>query len=1020
VEVLVLGPLEVRRGGESVPVRRGRPRRLLLSLVLRRGTAVSRETLVDQLWGDGPPTNAVNALHLLVSYLRKALGGDLAIETTAGGYRLVVPADRLDMTRFEELVRSAGKADVPPARRLALVTEALGLWRGPALSEAADDAFAQGDISRLEELRLLAWEMRAEALVALGRYAEALPELSQLVREHPFRERLLGHLARALYRSGRQADALAALDTARVTLADELGLDLAPELQELAQRILRQDPALDAPVAASDPVPVPRAVAPPAGEVPTPRGTTPATGVPVPLTSLVGRENQLAAVAGLLERGRVVTLTGPGGAGKTRLGAESARRWGPSVAWADLSAATDLAGVVPVVAAAIGANLPPDGDPADALCRWIGDREVLLVLDTCEYVVTPVEELATALLARCPGLRVLATSRRPLGVAGELTWPVPPLSLPDPDDPSVAAIGRSSAVRLYCERAAAVRPGFVLDAGNADAVAAVCLLLDGLPLAIELAAAHAAALSPAKTAELLRDRLRLVGGAQDRRGRHAGLRATIDWSYGLLSGEEAAFLDRLSVFAGPFVVEAAVEVAGAGLAEDGLASLLSLVRQSLVTVVEDDHFRLLDTIRAHASARLGARAEEDLATRDRHARWFQQFAEEADRSIRGADQDGWLAELRTASADLRAALHHCFSGVRPQPVLGAEMVCSLSWFWSFEGSFAEARHWIATATAAGPYEPPTTAWLHLAAGMHAESVGEMDTAERECTAAAAGFAGVGDVRGEARSLLHLGTVRWARGLLTEAAAAQDRSVALFRSHRHDADAGLGLVLRARTALDAGDPAGARELLLEARPVVARAGDKHLVALRLEQHARVSLHEGDLAEAESLARESLVVFEQVGYTEGIGAALQTLGQVRLALGDPEAAEDCALRATRNALRLGHLAGVAEGLELLAETSTARGEAVSAARLLGRADQLRAEGGLPRSTTQEQRLGRWHPHLVAALGSRFAAAETEGRHASVEDVLGELGCAPRPGRPQARAPLDRAAPLRRRGYEPPGPA
>jgi predicted ATPase/DNA-binding SARP family transcriptional activator len=985
LEVLVLGPLEVRRGGAGVALRRGRPRRLLLALVLRRGGAVPAETLIDQLWGDEPPVNAGNALHILVSYLRKVLGGDRAIETTPAGYRLVLPRDRLDMARFEELVRSAGEVDVAAVRRLALLTEALALWRGPALSEAADDDFARGDISRLEELRLLAEEMRAEALLDLGRHAEALPDLGQLVREHPFRERLVGQLALALYRSGRQADALAALDTARTTLADELGLDLAPALQELARRILRQDPALEPPAPEPRPAVPAGTTAVPADGSPAAPPAPPGTGVPVSLTPLIGRANQLAAVAGLLERARVVTLTGTGGAGKTRLGAESARRWGASVAWADLSAATDRAGVVAAVAAATGATLPADGDPDDALRRWIGDREVLLGLDTCEHVVAPVAELVTVLVTGCPGVRVLATSRRPLGIAGELTWPVPPLSLPDPADPGAAAVGRSSAVQLFCERAVAVRPTFALDDGNAGAVAEVCRLLDGLPLAIELAAAHAAALSPAKTADLLRDRLRLVDGDPDRHGRHAGLRATIDWSYGLLSEEEALFLDRLSSFAGPFVVEAAVEVAGAELAGDGLAMLLSLVRQSLVSVVEGDHFRLLDTIRTYASARLGARPEDELTTRDRHARWFRQFAEDADRSIQGADQAGWLTELRTVSADLRAALGHCFRGMRPQPALGAQLVCSLSWFWSFEGAFAEARGWIAEATAAGPYDPRTTARLHLAAGMHAESVGDLDTAERECTEAAAGFAGTDDVRGEARSLLHLGTVRWARGLLAEAAAAQDRSVALFRSQRHDGGAGLGLVLRARTALDAGDPAGARELLLEARPVVQRAGDRHLEALRLEQLARVCRQEGDLEDAESLARESLVAFEQIGYAEGVVAALQTLGQVRLARGDALTAEVHARRTTEGAVRLGHLAGVAEGLELLAEASTARGRTARAAGLLGRADQLRAEGRLPRSATQEQHLARWRPRLVEALGSRFAAAEAEGRRSSVAELL-----------------------------------
>ncbi|WP_138731845.1 AfsR/SARP family transcriptional regulator [Modestobacter excelsi] len=987
MNLLVLGPLEVWRDGVSLAVRRGRPRRLLLSLVLRRGGAVPQDTLIDQLWGDEPPVNAENALQVLVSYLRRAVGGDdLRIERVLAGYRLVVAPDSVDMVRAEALVATATATDVPPLERLSSASAALALWRGPALSEARDDSFAQGDISRLEELRLLAWEARAEALLAVGRHVEALPELSQLVHEHPFRERLHGSLAVALYRSGRQAEALAALEAARTTLADELGLDLSRDLQELEHRILRQDRALEvaphdraAPTAEhldSAPARQARVAADP---------TTTVGAVPPSLTSLVGREEQVAAVAGLLDRARVVTLTGPGGAGKTRLAAESARRRREQVWWVDLSAATDRTAVVDGVTAAAGAVLTSDEDPVAALARWVGDRDALLVLDTCEHVVAPAEELVTALVIGCPRLRVLATSRRPLGVAGELTWPVPPLSLPPPDEDGLGPVRASHAVQLFCARAATARPGFVLSEGNAAAVATVCRLLDGLPLAIELAAGHAAALSPAKTAELLADRLRLDGPGQ---GRHAGLRATIDWSYGLLSAGEALFLDRLSVFRGPFVIDAAVEVAGAGLEDDGLTLLLSLVRQSLVAVAEDDHFRLLDTIRARASARLAARPQEELTTRDRHARWFRQFAEEADRTIRGADQAGWLTELRNVSADLRAALAHCLTGARPLASLGATMVCSLSWFWSFEGSFAEARRWIDEATAAGPHDPLTTARLQLAAGMHAESVGDLDTAEHECTRAAAAFAELGDEPGEARSLLHLGTVRWARGRLPEAAAAQDRSIALFRSQRHDAGAGLGLVLRARTALDAGDPARARDVLAEAQHVVQRSGDQHLVGLRLEQHARVGLDAGDLTGAESSARASLEVFEQVGYPEGIGAALQTLGRVHLAQGDPLAAQSCYLQATEQALRMAHRPAVVEGVELLAEAAAVRHEAALAARLLGHAQQLRLDARLDRTTGQQRRLDAWRHLLGPAPGAELGTAEAAGRHATTEELLAQL--------------------------------
>ncbi|MEX5721085.1 ATP-binding protein, partial [Geodermatophilus maliterrae] len=712
---------------------------------------------------------------------------------------------------------------------------------------------------------------------------------------------------------------------------------------------------------------------PPAAPAPPP--------VPLPLTSLVGRDAEVAAVRRALSRHRLVTLTGPGGTGKTRLAVEAVRTAERTVWWTDL-AATPPGGVVVAVAAATGTGSTSADDAVAELVRGIGGRDALLVLDTCEHRAGEVAGLVRELTAGCPRLGVLATSRRPLGVPGELVVAVSPLALPaDGDLPAVAA---SPAVQLYGERAAAARPGFVLDAGNAGAVAAVCRLLDGLPLAIELAAAHAAALSPAKTAALLGDRMRLLGEGEGS-GRHAGLRAVMDWSYGLLSAEEAVFLDRLSVFTGPFPLEAAVEVAGAGLAPDGLRLLLRLVRQSLVAAAGDDHFRLLETVRAHAAARLARDAAEVESARDRHARWYAAFAEEADRSIRGADQAGWFADLRAAGPDLRAALRHCLDGTPSRAGLGARLVCALSWYWSYEGSFAEARAWVAAARAAGPHGPQLDTRLRLAGGMHAESVGDLHTAERECRAAAAGFAALGDVRGEARSLLHLGTAHWALGRPAEAAAAQDRSIALYRSVRSDSGAGLGLVLRARTALDAGDAAGARELLLEARPVLDRAGDRHLVALCLEQHARTCLAEGELPGAGDLAGEALGLFEATGYPEGVTAALQTLGRVALRRGDPGAASERSRRAAGNALDLGHAAAVAESLELLAEATLAAADAPAAARLLGCAERVRDDHGLPRTRSQVAELDRWQPRLRAALGGGYAAAVADGGRTPVEDLL-----------------------------------
>ncbi|MGY1772756.1 AfsR/SARP family transcriptional regulator [Blastococcus sp. SYSU D00813] len=979
MSVLVLGPLEVWRDGRLLPVRRGRPRRLLLSLLLQRGGAVAPETLIDRLWGDEPPANADNALQVLVSYLRRSIGGPgLGIERGTAGYRLRVDPDDVDMTRFEALVREAAAAD--PAGRLAAATAALALWRGPALSEAADDPFAQGDVARLEELRLQADELRAAALLDLGRHGDALPDLGQLVRAHPFRERLHGQYALALYRSGRQADALQVLDRARTALAEQLGLDPGPELQELAGRILRQDPGLAAAPPASPPAPP--LPSPEASPAPVP------AGVPAVLTPLIGREAELAGVRSALAGHRLVTLTGPGGAGKTRLAIEAGEGSAGPVWWADLAPVTDAAGVAAVVATAVGTALATDEDPAGVLARWIGDRRALLVLDTCERVPEHVARLVLTLAPRCPGLRVLVTSRRPLGVPGELAWPVPPLPVPGAGAGFEEAAA-APAVRLFVDRAARARPGFALTPANAADVAAVCRLLDGLPLAVELAAGHAAALSPGKTAALLTDRLRLAGDGGARPARHADLRATVDWSVGLLTADEGAFLDRLSVFAGPFPVEAAVEVAGPGLGTDGLQLLLGLVRQSLVTATDDDRFRLLDTIRAYAAERLAGRPADLRAARDRHARWHAQFAEEADRALRGAvAQAGWLADLRVAAPDLRAALQHCLGPEGDQRALGARLAWSLAWFWSFEGAFAEARGWLAAALAAGPHEPRLEARLHLAAGMHAESLGDLGTAQRECGTALAAFAELGDVRGQARCLLHLGTVHWARGRLREAADAQDRAVALFRTEGHDSGAGLGLVQRARTALEQGDAEAAEQLLADARHVLDRTGDEHLVALCREQLARTCLALGRPAEAAVLARDCAAAFAAIGYPEGVVAATLTLGRAALATGDDGAARTAALTAVRRARDLSHAPATAEGLELLA-AALAAGDPAAAAGLLGCADAVRARDRVPRTPTQEDAVGRTAAGLAGALGDGYAAAVAAGGTASPEVLLAAAG-------------------------------
>jgi predicted ATPase/DNA-binding SARP family transcriptional activator len=992
MSLLVLGPLEIRAGTAEVRLRRGRPRRLLLALFLPGGTPVPADVLVEQLWGDEQPENAANALQILVSYLRRTLDGTgMAVERADSGYRLALGDEDVDLLRAEQLV-TAARRTADPRERLDLATAALRLWRGPALIEVRDDAFAAPEVARVDELRAAALEMRGAALLDLGRHEEALPELVRYARDHPFREQAHAHVALALYRAGRQADALAALHRARTLLADELGLDPGPDLQRLEERILRQDPALAAPPAADVPAAAPEPPAPGAGvhRVPPPP--------PPRLAPLVGRREQLAALAGLLRARRLVTLTGPGGAGKTRLAlecvaageADRTELW-----WTDLSPLRPGDQLVDAIARAAGLQVPDGVDALPAVVAAGAAGRVLVVLDTAEHLVEPLVPLVAELLGRCPDLRLLVTSRRPLGVAGELAWPVPPLGVPaeDADDP--AAVTASPAVQLFVERSAAVRPDFAVSAGNAAAVARVARLLDGLPLALELAAGHAQALSPAALARLLEDRLRLLGGTPGA-GRHGGMRATIDWSVQLLTPPQRLLLGRLSVFAGTFPLEAGLEVGGAALGEDPLPLLLDLVRHSLLAPAGGDRFRLLDTIRAYAAELLAATPAETEDARRRHLRWYADLAAAGDKGIRGADQAGWLAELRDAERDLATALDLALAGPAPEgdALAGVRTVGALSWFWSFDGRFVEARRRIAQALGAlerSGGDPALAARLVLADGMHASSLGRMaesvhllETAVTACRAAA-------DVPGEAEALLHLGTVRWAEGELVSAAMAQDRALDLLRGHGDDWSRGLAEVLRARTARSEGRPEVARELLTVAMSRLERSGDRHLLALAFEQLARCDLADGRLGSAVGQARESLRLNTEVGYREGVVAARHVLAEAHLAAGRPAEAADAAGGALPLAVEMQHVAALADGLELTARAYAAQPEPdrlAWSARLAGHADRIRQDHALPRPAGQAASDGTWRRVASARLAT-WAAEEDRGRRASTAQLLRDAG-------------------------------
>jgi predicted ATPase/DNA-binding SARP family transcriptional activator len=646
MEFGVLGPLILRHGDRDTTIGSGQQRRLLAALLVSAGALVSTDRLTAVLWGDEPPASAVPSLHTYVSRLRGLLhaNGEEVLLTRPPGYLLSIDAAQTDAGRFEELLAAARAlaADEPRAA-LARFDDALALWRGPAYAEFADAEFARAEAARLEELRLAATEERFDAELALGRHADLVGAIEAYADEHPLRERPRAQLMRALYRCGRQAEALAAFRAFRRRLDEDLGVEPSAALRDLETAILRQDAHLDwtpaAPVATH--------------AVPSPPRTH--GRLPGATSSLVGRERDVAAVAAALARCRLLTLTGMGGVGKTRLAVQSARTVAdryPDGAWfCELAPVTDGVDVCHAMATAVGATQQPGWSIEQSMLAFLATRRLLLVVDNCEHVLDDAARLAEAIVRDCPQVTVLATSRTALGVPGESVRPTAPLPVP-----GRGTGGDSSpAVQLFLDRARAVRPDLDLDETNLAHIADVCRGLDGLPLSIELAAARIRSLNPADLAERISDRFGLLTAPRSTMvARHRTLRAVVDWSYALLSPTEQRLLCRLSVFAGGFTLAAAEQVC----AEDGLVDLLaSLVDNSLVAVgstARQVRYSMLETLRAYGSELLRARGE--LATlRRAHAEHYAAFAEQAARGQRGPDESRWTSALDADFDNLRAA-----------------------------------------------------------------------------------------------------------------------------------------------------------------------------------------------------------------------------------------------------------------------------------------------------------------------------------------------------------------------------
>jgi predicted ATPase len=675
----MLGSFEVRTDdGVLADVPGARLRALLIALALEPGHAVPKATLVDWIWGERPPSDAANALQQLVSRLRRALPEGL-VEGQTDGYRLTVDPDAVDAVRFERLVGQARNDE--DLRQAKLLREALGLWRGAAMQDVGlqDSPAFEAAVTRLKGLRLAAMEDRFEAEIRLGHGAGLVTDLTDLVAAHPVRERLVAALMRALVAAGRDTEALLVYQRAREALADALGADPSPELSALHVALLR-------------------------GEL-VRRKENRKTNLRAELTSFVGKDADVAAVRELIAGHRLTTLIGPGGSGKTRLAAETARTLLgdlPDGAWLVELAAIGADGDV-AQSALTGLGLrdallgeAPNAEPTDRLIAAIREREALLILDNCEHVIESAAAFAHRVLGECQRLRILATSREPLGITGEALWRVVPLALPS-EDADPGEIESSPAVWLLRDRASAVRKDLTIDARTSTTMARVSRALDGMPLAIELAAARLRTMSLEQLANRLDDRFRLLtGGSRTALPRHRTLRAVIDWSWELLTDAERMVLCRLSVFSGGASLDAAEWVC-AGDAEDVLGLLTALTEKSLLLTEGGGapRYRMLGTIKEYAARRLAEAGESDLA-RHAHLAYFTELAETAEPHLRRAEQLEWLATLEAEHDNIAAAMRGALAAGEAHGAM--RLAASAGWYWWLSGHKAEGNELITAAT----------------------------------------------------------------------------------------------------------------------------------------------------------------------------------------------------------------------------------------------------------------------------------------------------------------------------------
>ena len=860
MRVGLLGPLEVADGDRPLEVGGARLQALLMRLALDAGRTVSLGGLVDAVWEQDVPADEVHALQSLVSRLRRALGDAALVAQTPGGYRLALEPVDVDAHRFERLAREGASAlrAGEPGRAGQLLGDALALWRGPALAGVAGTrAFATAAAARLEDVRLAATVGRIEADLAGTAPGELVAELERLAADHPLDERVARLQVRVLHAAGRQADALAVYERIRAALDDELGAVPGPELQAAHLAVLRGE------------------VAPPPVSTPAPdvaAGAT-RTNLRAPLTRFVGRAEELARVAEAVRDHRLVTLLGPGGAGKTRLAGEAGAHHlpeAPDGVWlVELAPVVEASGIGPAILAALGLRetalleraTAPGMASSDALHRVLdalADRAALVILDNCEHLIADVAAVADELLGRCSRVHVLATSREPLGIVGERLIEVPPLAWPGPDAGVDEALAHP-AVELFADRGAAAAPGFAVDAENVAAVIEICRRLDGQPLALELAAARLRTLAPDQLARRLDDRFHvLTGGSRTALPRHRTLRAVVDWSWELLTDAERTLAERLAVFPGGMTPQSASAVHD-GSPVEVLDLLAALVDRSLLQVVDAaaPRYRMLETIREYGIERL---AEQGVlaAVRTAHAHHFAAVVDEHAPRLRGGHQIGALHLLAAERENVVAALRHLADTGDARRAV--HLACELVWFAVLSGNAADGLDWIRSALQAdGDADPAERSFVRSVIAV--ADAHDHDAAGHE-------EAVVAEVLTELEAV---DAVEWPpivlfRAILSWLAGDRDATAALMREadeHPEPWIRAAAPLISAQLAENDGDLATMRADHETALARFREVGDRWGIAIVLVSQAGVWMIDGELDAAAGALEEARALTRELG-------------------------------------------------------------------------------------------------------------------------------------------------------------